>query len=226
MTHPTWPLFDLRIRTPRLVLRPVDEQAATELMVLADRGVHEPGTMPFVVPWTTTPLPQRHWEGMQYYWGRWATWSAEEWHLPFASYAVDPSSGGGAPTLVGMIELGARGFPTARVVDTGSWIGRDFHGAGFGTEQRAAMLRFAFDALGATRAVSAAWEDNTASRRVSEKLGYRDNGDHVASSEGRSRRGVDFAFDVEDWRREAAVNPLHVPVEVDGLAAALPQFGL
>ncbi len=38
---------------------------------------------------------------------------------------------------------------------------------------RAAVLQFAFDQLGALRARSSAFVDNPASRRVSDRLGYR-----------------------------------------------------
>jgi len=41
---------------------------------------------------------------------------------------------------------------------------------------RAAVLQLAFQGLGAQQAVSAAFEGNPASLRVSRKLGYRDDG--------------------------------------------------
>ncbi|CAB4586671.1 MAG: hypothetical protein F2534_17845 [Actinobacteria bacterium] len=56
MTHPVWPLFDLRVTTPRLELRYVDDDLALELAELATRGVHDPEYMPFVVEWTDIEL--------------------------------------------------------------------------------------------------------------------------------------------------------------------------
>ncbi len=59
---------------------------------------------------------------------------------------------------------------------TGSWLGRRYQGRGIGTQMRAAVLHLAFGGLGAQQAVSAAFEDNPASLRVSRKLGCRDDG--------------------------------------------------
>lgn len=217
MTHPTWPLFDLRLRTPRIELRPADEAGTVDLMLLADRGVHPADEMPFQVPWTRLEPGRRKAEGMQFYWRCWANWSPDEWHLPFATYCDGE--------VVGMIELIAETFPQRRVVGTGSWIGQEFQGRGFGTEQRAAVLAFAFEHLGASRANSEAWESNTASRRVSEKLGYRYNGDHIGVVDGAPKAGVKFTLDRADWERERTTNPLHVPISVDGLDTARPMFG-
>src|SRR5260221_13370270 len=59
---------------------------------------------------------------------------------------------------------------------TGAWLGRRYQGRGIGTQMRAAVLHLAFGGLGAQQAVSAAFEDNPASLRVSRKLGFRDDG--------------------------------------------------
>ncbi|HYJ67193.1 MAG TPA: hypothetical protein VEX15_05965 [Nocardioidaceae bacterium] len=42
-----WPLFDLRIRTPRLDLRLPTEALLDDLIDTALDGVHEPSEMPF-----------------------------------------------------------------------------------------------------------------------------------------------------------------------------------
>ena len=47
-----WPLFDLRIVTPRLELRYVNDSDASELMALAAEGIHADDFMPFGIPWT------------------------------------------------------------------------------------------------------------------------------------------------------------------------------
>jgi hypothetical protein len=38
--------------TPRLELRYVDDELGAELAELATQGIHDPGFMPFSVPWT------------------------------------------------------------------------------------------------------------------------------------------------------------------------------
>ena len=57
MTHPVWPLFDLRVRTPRLELRYIDDEMATELALLATKGIHDADFMPFTMPWSLEPSP-------------------------------------------------------------------------------------------------------------------------------------------------------------------------
>lgn len=52
MSSPHWPIWDLVVRTPRLELRPIREADTAELVELAERGIHDPATMPFLTPFT------------------------------------------------------------------------------------------------------------------------------------------------------------------------------
>ena len=88
-----------------------------------------------------------------------------------------------------------------REVATGSWIGLRHQGRGIGTEMRAAVLSFAFDHLGAVRARSAAFVDNPASLRVSEKLGYRRDGTETLARRGRATEDVRLLVDRDAFRR-------------------------
>ena len=45
-----WPLRHLVLRTPRLELRPDDDEGLLELVEEAYLGIHPPGEMPFLVP--------------------------------------------------------------------------------------------------------------------------------------------------------------------------------
>lgn len=47
-----WPLFDLRITTPRLQLQLPTEELCDQLIDTILEGVHDPDRMPFSVPWT------------------------------------------------------------------------------------------------------------------------------------------------------------------------------
>ncbi|MPZ64824.1 MAG: GNAT family N-acetyltransferase [Pseudonocardiaceae bacterium] len=78
-----------------------------------------------------------------------------------------------------------RDFAITREVSTGSWLGREHQGRGYGTEMRAAVLLLAFDHLGAVTARSGAFSDNPTSMAVSRKLGYREDGSttHVRRGE-------------------------------------------
>jgi RimJ/RimL family protein N-acetyltransferase len=72
--------------------------------------------------------------------------------------------------------------------------------------------------LGATRARSAAFSDNPASLRVSEKLGYRPDG-----TESVVRRGV-AADDVRLLLTPDAFRRPDWELETDGVAACLPML--
>ena len=66
---------------------------------------------------------------------------------------------------------------TIRPAEVSTFPGsRSHHGQGIGTHMRAASLHFAFAGLGATDAISGAFDDNISSLRVSEKLGYQPDG--------------------------------------------------
>jgi RimJ/RimL family protein N-acetyltransferase len=130
--------------------------------------VHDPAVMPFLTPWTDAPPAERARSTLQWNWRRLADLTPQHWALALL-VRVDGR-------VVGVQELVGVGFAVTREVETGSWLGRRHQGRGVGTAMRAAALAFAFDHLGAVRARSAAFADNAASLRVSEKLGYRPNG--------------------------------------------------
>ncbi|HEX4528130.1 MAG TPA: hypothetical protein VIA11_01855, partial [Acidimicrobiia bacterium] len=57
-----WPLFGLRVRTPRLELRYPTDDDYQAVVALAAEGIHDRDTMPFYVPWTraASPLLERN----------------------------------------------------------------------------------------------------------------------------------------------------------------------
>jgi len=211
MTH--WPLFDVTVRTSWLELRPVREADMWELIELADRGVHDPATMPFLIPWTDLPAPERHLSTAQFYWGCWASWSAASWRYPLVA-RVDGE-------VVGAIDLRADDFIHCREAETGSFLGLEFQGRGLGTEMRHAALHLAFAGLGARAATSGAFWDNHASRGVSRKLGYETVGETLKDRRGAPDRCLQFRLERAAWdqvRRDDIV--------IEGLDAALLMFGL
>jgi RimJ/RimL family protein N-acetyltransferase len=212
VTSRYWPVADLRLTTPRLVLRPFTE---ADLAGLAD-----------VVPddFDTDPsLPTHHVDDPrtakgiavhQSYWQAMATWSPASWRLPFV-VALD-----GRP--VGMQELEADGFAGRRVVGSGSWLVPDVRGRGIGTEMRAAVLHLAFGGLGAEVAETEAWWDNHASLGVSRSLGYEPNGETIHVHRDRRDRIVRLRLTADRW---AAVAGAH-PTTVTGLDACRHLFGV
>ncbi len=166
-----WPLLGLRLATPRLVLAPLRDSDMPDLLDLVLDGVHEPGAMPFLLPWTEAPRDELIPNTLRYWWTSRGALVPTDWALPF----VVRMSG----TVLGVQDLMAKDFAVTRTVHTGSYLGLAHQGRGIGTEMRAAVLDFAFDHLKADRADSSAFTDNPASLRVSEKLGYQFDGTRV-----------------------------------------------
>jgi RimJ/RimL family protein N-acetyltransferase len=205
MTFPHWPLFDIRIRTERLELRlPTDE----ELMQLADlaaAGIHDPDDMPFKNAWTRQPSPQLERSLLQYHWSTRASWKPEDWTFALAVFRDD--------VIVGTQAVEAKGFAVCETTRTGSWLGRAHQGNGYGTEMRAAVLWFAFEALGANEARTDAFLTNKASIGVSTKLGYEADGERTAVLEGKAARKREFVLTRDRWK--AVIKPMYT-VEVTG----------
>lgn len=172
-----WPLRHLVLRTPRLTLRPDDDEGLYELAALAVRGIHPPEEMPFAHPWTEQSPSDLVRGVMQHHWSVRSQLSPSAWTVNFLVRHHG--------AVIGSQGLSARGFAITRQVSTGSWLGIAHQRRGFGTEMRAAVLMLAFDHLGATGARSGAYADNPASLRLSEKLGYRADGTNTFA-----RRGV------------------------------------
>jgi RimJ/RimL family protein N-acetyltransferase len=211
MGHP-WPLFDLRLRTPRLELRlPTDDDLLALARVARD-GVHDEAPSPFLIPWDEPPSPAFERQFLLHWWSVRGSWSPGSWSLGLAVVAD------GIP--IGMQDLLARDFARARTVKTGSWLGLPHHGLGYGTEMRAAVLWLVFEELGALVAESGFIDGNAASARVSEKLGYEPNGVRLVDARpGHERLEHLVRVTPETWRRDA------VAVTVEGMDACRGLFG-
>lgn len=212
MTHPLWPLYDLRLRTERLELRLPNEDEIGELCRVAKAGIHPPDEMPFGVAWSTKPSPRFEREFVQWHWKQRADWTADAWSFELAVF-LD-----GRP--IGSQALMARQFGLFKAVHTGSWLGRGFQGRGLGKEMRGAVLALAFDGLGAEMATTEAFFDNPASSGVSRSLGYEPNGVGSIAPEGVARPTERFRLTRAGW--------LGVPrpmVVIDGLDACRAMFG-
>ena len=209
--HP-WPLFDLRLRTPHLELRLPNDEDLLALMGVAREGVVEEDRTAFLVPWDRLPSPAFERQFLLHWWQARGTWSRTSWQLPLAA-VVD-----GRP--VGMQDIMASDFAIRHVVTSGSWLGREFQGRGYGTEMRAAILALAFDGLGAQVAESGYFEGNEPSARVSEKLGYVPNGEATFAIEGKPFVERKVRVTRETWNRDL------VPVTIEGLEPCLKLFGV
>jgi RimJ/RimL family protein N-acetyltransferase len=208
-----WPLFGLRLRTPRLELRVPDLDDLGALADLAGAGVHDPAVQPFVAGWTDAEPEQVARNVLQWQWSMMGRWSPQDWGLQFVAVADG--------RVIGTQALDGRDFAVLRQVGTGSWLGREFHGQGYGTEMRAAVLHLAFDGLHAEYATSEAFADNGASYGVSRKLGYVDNGVERHLVRGKPVVGRRLRLDRDGWSAARTVE-----VTVEGLEPCLPMLGL
>jgi RimJ/RimL family protein N-acetyltransferase len=214
MTNPVWPLFGLTVTTPRLQLRYVDDALATQLALLAAGGIHDPSFMPFGIAWSDVESPLLERNTVQYYWRCRAETSATHFDLSLAVLADDE--------VVGVTGLTANDFPIMRQFETGSWLGRAFHGRGLGKELRRATLHLGFVGLGATMATTSAFADNGASLGVTRSLGYAENGHGRHLRRGQIGDMLRFDMTVEHWQQHVRRDD----ITIDGIEACLPLLGL
>lgn len=204
MGNEYWPLFDLRILTPRLEIRlPTDDDLVT-LARLASKGVHDPATMPFLYPWTDEPSPQLERGMLQWGWRHRAEWTANNWTFNGAVVVEDK--------VVGVQSLSATDFAERRVLKSGSWLGLEHQGQGIGKEMRSAILAFAFDGLEAVEARSGGFADNESSLSVSRTLGYEETGRRSVIRRGVAAELVDVTLTRSKWALMK-----HVRVDIRGL---------
>ncbi|MET9659199.1 GNAT family protein [Streptomyces sp. NPDC006510] len=207
-----WPLYGLRLRTPRLELRLPDLELLDDLASVAADGVHAPGEMPFTVPWTDASPGECGRAVFQHVLGTIADWSVRDWALSLVVLCEG--------TVVGRQDVMAKEFAVTGEVSTGSWLGLAHQGRGIGTEMRAAALHLAFAGLGARTAVSAAMTDNPRSLGVSRRLGYLPDGLEVATVRGVPVTLQRLRMDRARWAEYRTVE-----VTVEGLGGCREEFG-
>jgi RimJ/RimL family protein N-acetyltransferase len=114
----------------------------------------------------------------------------------YASRAESPHAGsvdfvilaGGAPVGVCGVKKPGTGEPPRRMPRLGYWIGRPHWGRGYATEAVAALVDYALSNVDSDMVGAGIYEDNPASRRVLEKLGFAEAGRYQTHS--RSRNGL------------------------------------
>lgn len=207
-----WPLFDLRVVTPRLEIRMPRDDDLGGLLSEIQAGVHDPATMPFTQAFTDVPSPRRERESLQWWWRQRAEWAPESWNYCGAVF-LD-----GEP--IGVQDLIGRDFATLRTVSTGSWIGLRHQGRGIGKEMREAVLHLAFAGLGAIEAHSGAWHDNARSMGVSRSLGYLPNGEKFGLRRAERDRMLMLRLPRNIWELHRRDD-----IQIVGLEPCLDFFG-
>jgi RimJ/RimL family protein N-acetyltransferase len=208
-----WPLFDLRLTSERLVLRPLADDDFDALITAIDAGIHDPDQSPFLFQWADEEPIQRARKALQFWWGRRASWTPTDWALGFGVWLDG--------RLVGVQEVEAKQFPVLREVSTGSWLTQSVQGRGIGKEMRAAVLSFAFGSLGAEYARTAAFTDNAASQGVTRHIGYRENGRARHINRGRAAETIRFTISRAEFTARA-----FPAIKVENLEPCRAMFGL
>ena len=212
MSHPYWPLFDLRLTTSDLVLRVATEADQT---ALSDRLPDDVEIDPSLPRYDLADTRAARGASLhQQYWRALGTWRPESWAIPFVVERA------GEP--IGLQALEGDDFARLRTVDSFSLLVREVRGRGYGKQMRDAVLTLAFGPLGAVQAITSAWHDNHASLGVSKALGY------VANGERRQPRGdhVDVMVHLRLTREAWLARSDRPPVEIVGFEPCRPLFGL
>lgn len=204
-----WPLFDLRLRTGPVRLRPVtDDDLVTLAAILPDDVELDPRSERFPGLADGRDRQRRFVQGA---WHSRGSWSPRSWCLDLAVEADGE--------LAGLQSLEGDDFGALRTVDSASWLVVAARGRGIGTAMREAVLGLAFDHLGAVAAVSSAVLDNHASLGVSRRLGYADNGLSRISTASGVADLQHLRLVAETWRAAGR------RVAVEGVEPCLPWFG-
>ncbi len=214
MAKNAWPLYGIRVVTPRLELRYVDEELGAKLADLAEAGIHDPEFMPFAIPWTDAEPESLGPNTLKYYWRARAETEPDHWDLPFAVIAEG--------AVVGTASLAANDFPILRQFETGSWLGRGYQGRGLGRELREAALHLGFAGLGATLATTAAFDDNAPSPGVTHSLGYSANGATRKVRRGKLAKSLLFNLTLDEWTDRLR----RTDISIEGLEPCLAILGL
>ncbi|GAA2137516.1 GNAT family N-acetyltransferase [Nocardioides koreensis] len=205
-----WPLFDLRLRCGPVTLRPVTDADLPALAtIFPDDFDLDPRAERFGGLDADRDRQRLFAQGI---WRSRGTWSPASWCLDLA---VEHDG-----RLVGLQSLEGDDFPVLRTVDTGSWLAVAVRGQGLGVAMRSAVLGLAFGHLGAVAAISAAVPDNAASRGVSRRLGYVENGVSRTDSPAGVVELQHLRLTRDVWAARGH------RVEVAGLGPCLPWFGL
>ena len=204
-----WPPYGLVVEAGDLRMTALREADVPEVLDVVAGGIHDPSWTPFLFPWTDAPAEEMPANYLRFY----ASTLTRTVDGDVSLELVVRRNG----RVIGMQGMNGPDVAGTRRVETGSWLGLPFQGQGLGTRMRRMMCALAFDGLGLDAVTSSAWEDNAASRRVSEKVGYRETGRGQAE-----RRGVPTGEVFFELRPEGFVHG-DEPVRIMG-AAELRRF--
>lgn len=205
-----WPLHGIRLRTAELELRPATEADLPALCaILPDDLEVDPSATRYAgideASNHRVILAQSYWRAM-------GLWSPHDWVLPFVVLR------GGE--RIGMQALEGPDYGADRTVDSWSWLVESARGQGLGKQMRTAILELAFRHLGAKAAITSAVLTNEGSLGVSRSLGYVESHQSMLAHSQQTLQHL--RLDAAAW----AACGRGRSIEIEGVGAALPFFGL
>lgn len=213
MTY-TYPPLNVQVRTPRLTLAGASDELLERLVPIVRAGIADTEPWPFDDPISFyADSPEREWRWLRGIWTGRGRVSPERWRLYFVVLAD------GEP--VGMQDLIGRDFDRFATVTSFSWLAPGRRGQGLGREMRSAILHLAFAGLRAREAGSDAFADNTASNRISERLGYERNGTDWDTRRGEPARIQRWSLTRDAWERTRRDD-----IQLTGVRECRPVLGL
>ena len=167
-----WPLFDLRITTPRFEFRYPDRRRPLRARRPPPRRYPRPFDHAIHRPWTRIESPELEHNALRYWWSRRAG-VPDDWSLNFRVFVNGESSAckTSAP----------KHFTITCTVTTGSWLVQRAQGHGIGKAMRAAVLHLVFAGLDAVEAYTDVFEDNPSSLGVRARSAMNRTGTSVRS---------------------------------------------
>lgn len=202
-----YPQFGLRVAHAGTVLvAPTDEELLELAEIVAEPGgIVEPGREGELLGWPDDTGPAGARRFLEWAWRLREAPTPARWRAPLA--VLD---GGRA---LGLAVLAHELDDPAGTARTSSWLARADQGRGLGRRTRLMLLELAFGHLCVSRAVTGAAEGNAASRRVSQRCGYRET--HRATGAGGVVE-VHAAVTPAAWRKRRLAD-----VDVEGADAFL-----
>lgn len=211
-----WPLYHLKISTPRLVLHLPDPEETIGLARVAARGIRVDGEPRYQAEWlygSPTTIERGLFQALA---RDMANWQASDWSLGLGIFLDEQP--------IGVQHIFSRQFAQTRGFGSGIWLGIAYQGQGFGTECGRAVLTFGFDGLDAEEAYIGAWSDNQRSIRMMEKLGYQLNGGYRQIRDGVVVRDQRMSFTRGQWKTQQVTQSKGI--HIAGLIVCREMFGV
>jgi RimJ/RimL family protein N-acetyltransferase len=184
--------LDVSIRTPRITLLAATDELLFRLLPVVREGVIAADERPFDDPMSLyADSPERELRWIRSIWNGRSSVSPEFWRLYFVVMRDDEP--------IGMQDLIGIDFAALGTVTTFSWLKPSARSRGLGTEMRSAILHLAFAGFGAREATSEGFLDNRASNRISERLGYHNNGRSWATRRGEVAELQRWVLKRDEW---------------------------